>query len=318
MPSALNTGLFSTMRVKNDGFFAYILLAFLSTAGLFYVNLGGAFLSAFVDGMGVTRADAGFITSANKYGAALGGLITALLIKRIQWRRAIYVIFPILILIDFVSFFINDPTTLIGVRFFHGTIGGMSVGIGLAVIARTYSPERGFGMLLAVQYTFGSIGIYAVPKLVTMFGHGAAFGALISFTLLTLMLVPLIPDYPPRAADKQQLPIFSSLFAKGSLLLPLVMTMLAVFLFQASNMGAADYIFELGKDSGFSMAELSNLLAISNILSVLGALLVIWMETKFGRAKPIFIGVLIATLFTYLLHWSESIEIYFIANLGFC
>jgi MFS family permease len=94
-----------------------------------------------------------------------------------------------------------------------------------------------------------------------------------------------------------------------------MITMAAVFLFQASNMGVADYTFELGKESGYTMGELSNLLAVANILSVSGALLVIWMEAKFGRAKPIFFGVLIAAFFTFLLHWSASIEIYFIANL---
>ena len=38
----------------------------LATAGLFYVNLGGAFLSAFVDGLEIGRDEAGFIVSANK------------------------------------------------------------------------------------------------------------------------------------------------------------------------------------------------------------------------------------------------------------
>ena len=64
-----------TLKVKKNSLQVAIFLAFLATAGLFYVNLGAAFLSAFVDGLGVSRAEAGFITSANKYGAAFGGLI---------------------------------------------------------------------------------------------------------------------------------------------------------------------------------------------------------------------------------------------------
>ena len=34
-------------KVSNEGVVVAIFLAFLATAGLFYVNLGGAFLSAF-------------------------------------------------------------------------------------------------------------------------------------------------------------------------------------------------------------------------------------------------------------------------------
>ena len=50
-------------KVSQDGLLVAIFLAFLATAGLFYVNLGGAFLSAFVDGLGISRESAGYITS---------------------------------------------------------------------------------------------------------------------------------------------------------------------------------------------------------------------------------------------------------------
>ena len=63
---------------------AAIFYSILATAGLFYVNLGGAFLSAFVDGLGVERDVAGFIVSANKYGAAFGALIATFLVKRLN------------------------------------------------------------------------------------------------------------------------------------------------------------------------------------------------------------------------------------------
>jgi DHA1 family inner membrane transport protein len=199
------------VRVKSDGFMAYILLAFVTTAGLFYVNLGGAFLLDFVDRMGLSRADTGFITSVNKY--------------------------------------------------------------------------------------------------------RAAFGALITFATITLLLLFFIPDYPRKEESVSLKSVTGESFKSKLLIVPLMITMTAVFLFQASNMGVAYYAFELVKESDYTMRELSNLLVVAYILSVSGALLVIWMEAKFGRAKPIFFGVLIAALFTFLLHWSATIEIYFIANL---
>ena len=68
---------------------AAILYSIVATAGLFYVNLGGAFLSAFVDGLGVERDVAGYIVSANKYGAAFGALIATFIVKRVAWRKII-------------------------------------------------------------------------------------------------------------------------------------------------------------------------------------------------------------------------------------
>ena len=62
-------------NIHQDSLLNAFFLSILATAGLFYVNLGGSFLSAFVDGLSIERDAAGFIVSANKYGAAFGGLL---------------------------------------------------------------------------------------------------------------------------------------------------------------------------------------------------------------------------------------------------
>ena len=113
-----------------SSFIAAIFYSILATAGLFYVNLGGAFLSAFVDGLGVERDIAGFIVSANKYGAAFGALIATFIVKNVEWRKAVRLLFIGLIVFDLISTQITSPNILILVRFIHGTIGGLSVGIG--------------------------------------------------------------------------------------------------------------------------------------------------------------------------------------------
>ena len=297
-------------KVSQDGLLVAIFLAFLATAGLFYVNLGGAFLSAFVDGLGISRESAGYITSANKYGAAFGALLATFVVKQIPWRQSAYLTIIALISVDVLSFSISNPTTLIVVRFIHGTIGGGLVGLGFSIIARTKSPDRIFGMLVAIQYTFGSIGIFTVPKLVGTFGPGAAFGALIAFSTITFLMVPFIPDYETKKVhqtDQNENP-------NKIILAPAALGLLALFFFQSSNMGIADYAIELGKDSGFSIDYLSNMLTIANIIAISGALLVYVIGTRFGRAVPIVAGSGLAALFTFFFHWSELPEVYFLAN----
>ena len=302
-------------KVSNEGVVVAIFLAFLATAGLFYVNLGGAFLSAFVDGLGISRESAGYITSANKYGAAFGALLATFVVKYIPWRQSAYALLLTLISVDILAFSLTDPNTLIVVRFFHGTVGGLLVGLGFSIIARTADPDRVFGMLVAVQYTFGSIGIFTVPKLVGTFGPGAAFGALIIFSTVTLLMVPFIPHFErsdnPRQAKKATLAATNSM---QKLLLPAALALIALFLFQSSNMGIADYAIELGKHSGYGIAYISNLLTVANIISIGGALLVYIIGTKFGRMLPILLGSLIAAGFTFLFHWSELPVAYFLAN----
>ena len=52
-------------NINPDSLLNAFFLSILATAGLFYVNLGGSFLSAFVDGLSIERDAAGFIVSAN-------------------------------------------------------------------------------------------------------------------------------------------------------------------------------------------------------------------------------------------------------------
>tara|TARA_B100001109_G_scaffold252600_1_gene248883 strand:- start:1301 stop:2443 length:1143 start_codon:yes stop_codon:yes gene_type:complete len=293
-------------NIHQESTLAAVMYAILATAGLFYVNLGGAFLSAFVDGLGVGRDEAGLIVSANKYGAAAGALIATFLVKNIPWRKAAAVLLVLMMIVDIISSQITSADNLIAIRFLHGTIGGISVGIGLSVIARTINPDKIFGMLLVVQYSFGSVGIWTVPRLVESFGHMAVFGVLMLFSLMTLLILPFIPNVREAKSTNNPFKINFSFL--------LVLALGALFLFQASNMGVADYAFELGKDIGLVNTEISNLLTVANIISISGGLLVYVIGTKYGRTIPLFLGVTVSAIFTFLLHYSENITIYFIAN----
>lgn len=293
-------------NIHQESTLAAVMYAILATAGLFYVNLGGAFLSAFVDGLGVGRDEAGLIVSANKYGAAAGALIATFLVKNIPWRKAAAVLLILMMVVDIISSQITSADNLIAIHFLHGTIGGISVGIGLSVIARTINPDKIFGMLLVVQYSFGSVGIWTVPRLVESFGYMAVFGVLMLFSLMTLLILPFIPNVREAKSTNNPFKINFSFL--------LVLALGALFLFQASNMGVADYAFELGKDIGLVNTEISNLLTVANIISISGGLLVYVIGTKYGRTIPLFLGVTISAIFTFLLHYSENITIYFIAN----
>ena len=303
----------NTIKLNNtfaqSSLMAAILYSIIATAGLFYVNLGGAILSAFVDGLGVQRDVAGYIVSANKYGAAFGALLATFVVKKLEWRYILRRLFFCLIVVDLISTQIQNPQTLILLRFLHGTIGGLSVGFGLSIIARTYNPDKIFGMLLVVQYSFGSIGIWAVPRMVESFGYSAVFAALIIFTIMAILILPLVPNVKKVSVETDSLNIFNIPIGKF-----LFLALVGLFLFQASNMGVADYAFELGKDIGLENTEISNILTIANVISISGGALVYLIGTKFGRTLPLIIGISVSAIFTFLLHYSDNISIYFIAN----
>lgn len=69
-----------------NGEIARVLLAFLATAGLFYVNIMPALVDGLIEGLGFSNQQAGFVGSANVYGAALGALAAVFIVKRAPWK----------------------------------------------------------------------------------------------------------------------------------------------------------------------------------------------------------------------------------------
>ena len=298
-------------KVAPDGLPAAVLLSFLATAGLFYVNIMAALVTGLSDGLGIKPASAGLIASANVYGAALGALIAVFLVRRLPWRVAATAALCGLIAIDLVSTRVTSVPGLTGLRLCHGIVGGLLVGIAFAVIARTRVPDRVFGMLLVVQFGIGGIGLWALPPLVPVYGTAILFLALVAFSVATLAMLPFLPAYPVAE------PVRGDGAAAGRIAWrPLAATLAAIFLFQAGNMGLAAFIIGLGRAAGLDQALICPTLGTANWLGALGSLLVVAMGTRHGRAGPILISIAITVAVTAAFHWSGIPAVYIAANIG--
>ena len=75
-------------KAAPNGEVARVLLAFLATAGLFYVNIMPALVDGLIEGLGFSNREAGLVGSANVYGAAVGAFSAVFVVKRINWRMA--------------------------------------------------------------------------------------------------------------------------------------------------------------------------------------------------------------------------------------
>jgi Na+/melibiose symporter-like transporter len=188
-------------------------------------------------------------------------------------------------------------------------VGGISVGIGLAVIARTRIPDRAFGMLLTVQYGAGGLGLMFLPRLAHQFGPQVLFLALATFTSITLLMLPFLAEYPPR--ERAPALVGAPAAVRRA---PLLKTLVAVFLFQASNMGLSAFIFPLARHYGLGDAFISNTLGVANWIGALGSIAVIWLAGRQGRAAPIFIVLVATILGTAAFLHSELAFVFIAAN----
>lgn len=305
--SALRRGL---PKVPENSLAASVLLSFLATAGLFYVNIMAALVDGLIGGAGLTAKQAGLVASANVYGAAVGALTAVFIIRRLPWRPTAVTVLLGLIAIDLVSTLLTTPEALIAVRFAHGLIGGLLVGVAFAVIARTKTPDRTFGMLLVVQFGLGGLGLMFLPRLAPVFGPGVLFVALAAFSLVTLAMVPFLGAY--KAAPK----VVTDGARPPTPWIPLSLVFTAIFLFQAANMGLAAYIIGLGKGAGLELKFITDTLGAANWIGALGSVLVVVMGVRLGRFWPIVAGLALTLAGTWAFHFSQLPWVYLVANIG--
>jgi predicted MFS family arabinose efflux permease len=297
-------------KVSPNSMIARVFLAFLSTAGLFYVNILPALVDGLITALGFSNQQAGTVASANLYGAALGALLIVFLIKKLNWQLMALLLLFGLISIDLTSIYVSQANTMIALRFADGFIGGMLVGTGFSVIARTQGPDRTFGVLLFVQFGLGGLGVMTLPGLVDQFGTKALFLTLIAFSTVTLLMLPFLPEYKvdEKAAAQRKID-------HGKIrVLPLVMTLIAIFLFQAANNSLYAYIIGLGEFFGQQGAMITTTLGVAAWLGLVGAGLVVVISDRFGYVKSLLAGMMVTVIGTWALLHSEVGWIWITAN----
>lgn len=298
----------SLPKAPPNGLVAAIMLAFLATAGLFYVNIMAAIVDGLVAGLGLSENQAGQIGSANIYGAALGALAAVFLVRDWPWRRVAWICLAILIAVDIGSIWIGAFEILLPVRMAHGVVGGLLTGTAFAVIARTANPDRTFGMLLFVQFGLGGLAVMVLPPLAPLYGTQALFIALALFSLATLAMLPFLADYPPRETHAAT--------ASRIRWTPLALTYAAIFMFQAANMGLLAYIIRLGISYGLDRTYVSMALGLATWVALAGPFLVMVCGLRFGRFRLLGAGMILTFGGTALFHWSGDPVAYLVANCG--
>lgn len=294
-----------------EGVWTYVLLALLGTAGFFYVNLAAAIVDGLVGSMGFTSAQAGSVMSANIYGSSLGGLIAVFLVRRVAWRPVLVGLLAVVGGLELVSMLVDSYAVMLPLRAVDGLVGGMSVGIALALLARTRLPDRAFGVLLMFQFAFGGMGSWLLPGLVKAHGTWLLFACMAAMDLAAL-LTAMFLRMPERAPTTVRPDAGHAAGHRRIVLLAAVLV--ALFLFQAAQMGLFSFIIPLGRNSALTLSFISQTVGWTTWIGALGSLFVIVAGTRLGRAGPLTVAMLMTLVGISGLFLAEHKSVFFAAN----
>ncbi|WP_250461207.1 MFS transporter [Microbulbifer litoralis] len=298
-------------RASSQGWAASILLAFLSSAGLYYVNIFPVIVDSLMAGAGLSAAQAGEITFANTMGAVIGAFAVSLLVRKIpRWKPAAAGLLACSIAMDLLTISLANLDLLIPLRLVHGMLGGALVGLGFAVIARSGIAGRAYSMVLLVQYTGGALGLGFLPELIAKFGTYVPFYALIAFSSLTLLMLPFLSGYPlPTKQQEHQRPTNIRVA-----MAPMLITLVSLFCFQFANMALFAFIFDLGKSFALPLPFISQTLFWANLVAIGGAALAAYTGQRLPLALPLAIALLVTLVGLVMFMFSDLKPVFIIAN----
>lgn len=308
------------LKASPNSLLAQLLLAFLATAGLFYVNIMPAMVDGLTEGLGFSAKQAGLVASVNVYGSAVGALSAVFLVRRLPWKSMSLCLLLVMTALDILSIWLASVESLLVTRAAHGLVGGTLVGVGFAVIARTANPDRSFGMLMLVQFGLGGVGLVLVPGLVPTYGSTVIFISLIIFSAITLMMLPFLSDYPEREVPKGKAAnlVTAKSTSSSKHWALLCLALLATFLFQSSLMGSFAYIFGLGLSAGLERNMLALVLGGASWVGMAGAALMVFMPTRIGRVPPLVVAITVAALAAWLLTHSHLTLVFVVCCFLLC
>jgi len=297
--------------LKADGLPARVALALLMSAGIVYASTGPVIVTGLALSEMFSSESAGYVLSVNMYGTAVGGLLVALLVKRVNWRITAAILLTGLGVVDCLSAWFGVNETLYPLRFLHGLIGGALMGVTTSVVARTENPERTFAIAIFVQLGLGGVGAATLTPLLDEYGVGIVWLSFIVLTLPSLFILPLLDSYPVMEDYAEQ-----GTSRRRAPLRYVVLALLAIFIFQAGEFSLFAYQLELGAHYGFGTEFVSLVLASALWAGGLTAVIVAWWGTRIGRLLPMCAGVLGMTVCSGLL-LIPVFGIYMVAAVGF-
>jgi MFS family permease len=203
---------------------------------------------------------------------------------RFNWRKVIAASLILVGLSNLLCVGVHDKTMFVLLRFLAGAGCGSLISLSFTTVGLTSNPDRNFGYLIMWVLSYGAVVLYLMPA---AYAFSGMTGPLLFFAVFPLTALPFVSAFPVNGdttaaveADAINLPP-----ALKSLALA------AMFAYFVAQGVAWAYLFLIGTAGGLSEQQVATALTLSQIAGVAGALLPAMVGSRFGRWRPLTVGI---------------------------
>lgn len=252
-------------------------------AEVFIIQPG--FVQGLVQYLGFDERTAGYAASIEVWGITATTLLMTFFSHRFNWRTVVVVSLIVMALSNVLCLAVDDRNLLLGLRFLCGMGAGSLISLGFTVVGLSNKPDRNFGYLIMWVLLYGAVVLYVLPA---AFAWNGMTGLLVFLSVFPLLALPLVSAMPASGESAAQVEADAVNLSK-----PLIGLALAAMLLYFVAQGVMwAYLFLIGIAGGLSEQQVANSLMLSQLLGVAGALLAATVGLRFGRWRPLTVGIL--------------------------
>jgi predicted MFS family arabinose efflux permease len=242
------------------------------------------FVQGLVEKLGFDERSAGYAASIEVWGITATTLLMTFCAHRFNWRKVIASSLLVVALSNVLCLGVHDKTVFVLLRFLAGAGAGSLISLSFTTVGLTSNPDRNFGYLIMWVLLYGAVVLYLMP---TAYALSGMTGPLLFFALFPLTALPLVSAFP-RSGDTAAAVEADAINLPSPLKGLALTAMLAYFVAQGV---AWAYLFLIGTAGGLSEQHVATALTLSQIAGVAGALLPAIMGPRFGRWRPLSVGI---------------------------
>jgi predicted MFS family arabinose efflux permease len=261
-----------------------IVAGVMGNTGIYLIPL---LVGAMVSDRGFTEQQAGLVASADLAGYAVMTFITAVFLIDRDWRRLALAGVAIMFAANLASTSMTSATAFAATRFMSGVGAGILAAIATVALGRTAKPERSYGILFAACLLFGTAGLWGLPVMLERTGLNGAYVFIAALAVLTGIVSRGIEQVAPASAG-----LDVPARREGSTLAA-ALILVAITLFWAHQNALYAYMERIGNASGLTPQFIGFTLGLANLTGFVGATLVAWLGTRFGRLLPLLVLTLV-------------------------
>lgn len=275
----------NTQNIDINSTMAITSAIFISVIGpsVFIVQPG--FVQGLVELLNYSEQEAGYVAAAEMWGIALTTVLLTFLTTRLNWRHLILISAVLMVAGNLASLLFSDPVSFAITRIVVGIGAGTMISLGFTILGLTADPGKNFAYMVMWVLLYGGLVMILLPTAFELIGMNGLLVFFALFASLAFFFVGYLPSSAEEHVHLEEDSITAPRFYR-------VLAVISVFMFFMGVGAIWTYLFLIGIDSGGTEQQVANALTLCQFTGAAGAFTAVVIGNKYGRIKPLVVGVL--------------------------